>query len=285
MNMAKYQPNLVERAGQWLRFMIERPSVLYEAEDEAAWGRCSLCAWESQERIERCALCGWPINLRGEPLQRELSKLIRRALLRDTRLVARLKAEVPWLPDDVVCGRFTGPLAWLDPIWRRAGKPPGRPYDPTRHWGIVAAMEMLMQTHAPSPAEEGEPLFDGDIQETRPARAGELKLVPCGYGLTLREAVGVLSGKQFPPGSVPSRRDGMARPALTGDLLNSIGKALQTQLGYRVGREEVFRLWRWGRQLRGSAQARWSGTRVRARRTARKMPGGSPQPPAGDQIG
>src|SRR5262249_42735828 len=99
MKAAKNQANLAERAGRWLRCMIERPSLLYEPEDEADRGRCSLCAWEPQERVEQCVVCGWPTNLRGDALQGELSKLMRHALLRDPKLVARLKAEIPWLPD------------------------------------------------------------------------------------------------------------------------------------------------------------------------------------------
>src|SRR5215472_11660119 len=123
MKTAKDQANLVERAGQRLRFIIEHPSLLYEPEGEDARGQCSLCARGLQEGIERCVACGWRTNLRGEALQEKLSKVMRRALLRDPKLIARLKAEIPWLPDDVVCQRFTGPLVWLGEIWRRAGKP------------------------------------------------------------------------------------------------------------------------------------------------------------------
>ncbi len=231
MNTAKYQRKLVELAGFELRHFIERPSDLDE---------------------------------RG---QEQLSALIRRARRRDPYLVARIKAEIPWLPEDVVCARFTGLLAWLGYVWRHAGKPLGRPFDPSRHWGIVCAMEMLRQTHTPIPAAGGEPAFDTESHATRPARPGELIWTQRGHepGLTFREAMTVLTGKPFPSGPLSPRRDGVARPALTGETLNAISRDLRTRLAYPASREEIIRSMRWAREQRRSVQARWGGARVRVR--------------------
>jgi hypothetical protein len=270
--------DLVERAQACLRFVIERPSVLYEVEDEAELGRCPVCNWPQgtikRWRRRECRFCRWPMKLRGIALQAELGKLIRRARLRDPWLVARVKAELPWLPDDVVCRQFTGPLAWLGDVWRRAEKPPGRPFDPTRHWGIVGAMEMMMQTRQRVVANAGAPVFDQERQEIRPAKPDEVIEVP-GYGLIFREAVKVLTGKPFPGGPIPPRRDGVLRRDLTGEILNALGEDLRQRLGYPAQREEIIRAMRWAREQRKSAQARWAGRRVRVRRSPR---GSTPYP-------
>src|SRR5439155_13447634 len=114
----------------------------------------------AESETQRCLLCGWPLKASGIKLQEGLSGLFRRALRKDPKFVARVKADVPWLADDVVCERFSGPLAWLAHVWRRRTKPPGRPHDPARSLAIVCALDMLMQTHAPERAQPGEPLFD-----------------------------------------------------------------------------------------------------------------------------
>ncbi len=230
MNPAKCQRNLVERAGYCLRLLMERPDGVFSEPDK-------------------------------------LSALFRRALRRDPKFVARIKAETPWLPDDVACRKFTGPLAWLGEVWQRAGKPPGRPFDPTRHWGIVTAMQMLRTTHTPIPAAGGEPMFDTESHEMRPARPGELIGTQRGHepGLTFSEAVRVLEGEPFPPGPLPARHDGVTRPALTGEMLNAISQDLRKRLGYPASREEIIRSLQWARERRASPQARYAGTRVRVR--------------------
>src|SRR5207249_2810418 len=181
-------------------------------------------------------------NRRGTKLQEGLGGLLRRPLGEDPKLVARVKADSPWLPADVASEIFTGPLAWLRDVWRRPKKPPGRPHDPARHWAIAGAMEMLMQTHTAAPAEDRELRFDSESNATAPAKAGELKAVPLGFGLTFTEAVRLLSEENpFEAGPMPPRRDGVPRRSLTGQALNALGKDLQKRIGGRMNREEIIR--------------------------------------------
>src|SRR5690349_12672815 len=104
MKSAKYRNDLVNQALHWLRFVIERPSVLYEPESRYEWVRCPLCALPQerfcgvpQEIPDRCPLCRWPITLRGISLEKRLSRLFQRALVRDPKLFARVKSDLPWL--------------------------------------------------------------------------------------------------------------------------------------------------------------------------------------------
>jgi len=133
---------------------------------------------------------------------------------------------------------------------------------------IVTATEMLMETHQPCPAQGGEPLFDTERHETRLARPGELILIPRGYGLTLTEVMKVLSGELFPPGPLSPRRDRVARPAVTGEILNAIGEDFRRRSKYPARREEIIRSLHWARQQRTSGRVRWAGKRVRVRETA-----------------
>src|SRR5205807_6128013 len=142
--------------------------------------------------------------------------------------VARVKSDIPWFPDDVVCERFTGPLAWLADEWRCSERPRGRPHEPTRNFAIVGMIEMLMQTDVIVPAEDAEPLFDPEHGATRPARAGELKASPGGFGLTFTEVVKLLSMRDpFEPGPMPPRHDGILRRPLQGEALNALARELQ----------------------------------------------------------
>src|SRR5205823_13178308 len=87
---AKSRQKLIDRASSWLRFVVERPAILSDAENEQESRRCPLCAWEAANAAQRCGLCGWPLKLRGTELQEGLSKLLRRALRQDAKLAARV---------------------------------------------------------------------------------------------------------------------------------------------------------------------------------------------------
>jgi hypothetical protein len=254
----------VERAERSLRFIIERPSYLDERAEgmlpafAARRGRslvCPVCARTPQDAGEGCVMCGWP-RLRRLPFQRRLGRFFQSALREDPKFVARVKAEQPTLPDEVVCKHFTGPLACLEEAWRRAHKPTshqlrpdpqrrerrgdrpqGQPFDPERHWRVVFAIETTLMSW---------------------------------YKLTRTEAVNTVLGDQWPPGPLRRRHDGVERPAYTtGELLNKVGNDIRKSLSYEKpdspSLEEIFRSLRWAKRQRECAAARWGGERVRVR--------------------
>jgi hypothetical protein len=266
-----FQKELVELASGWLRFIIERPSILSATKSGHELMPCPPCTRksESAEPLSAAQWCGFsacPLKLPKGSVQENLSHLYLRALRVDPEFVARVRADVPWFPDEVVHECFTGPLTWLANVWPRAKKPRGRPHEPARNFAVAGAIEMIVQTHIAAPAEEGELLLDSEHKTTRPTKAGELKAAPWGLGLTFTEAVKVLSEETpFKPGPLPPRRDGIARRPLTGQALNALAKELQNRVGGRMSRQDISRALEWVKQQRSSPNFRWRPTRARSR--------------------
>ena len=118
--------NLPETGEEWLRLLVHEPLHLFP---EGV--HCSNCGIFIHTGGTICSRCGGeckPIDWRS------VSRSIRRAMRRQRRLLANVKAdyENTYSPETRILMRapnFTGELSWLAIPWESAGRPKGRPFE------------------------------------------------------------------------------------------------------------------------------------------------------------
>jgi hypothetical protein len=259
----------MERAKAWLRFLVEHPL----AGDPSL--RCQKCGGIRAKADSRpgrppgdaCEWCGGPTLLLDESYWGRVSKTILLALRRDSELLAQVKVEfgVVRFPD------LPGPLSWLKNAWEQAGKPSGRPVQSDQHYRIESIVRMLTRPLGPVGREDHD-------EATRPLATNEdqdITLLQGGFGLTMEEALDVMSGTNFLAGEVRVvGGTGIVKryAGLSGEQLNVLGKRVRQHLGNVPDRAEIFRSCQWVRRQRRVPRARLRGERVRAR-NGRRDPG------------
>ncbi len=206
---------------EFLRFLLER--------GEGELAVCEGCGggisfFGSLPDFYRCS-CGGEVRTWDDRDWKRAADRVRQACRRDKTLLPTIKAERDTVHKGAPLPRLPAPFSWLYEVWEKTGYRPGRPFNPTVHYGLAHAVGQL---------------------ERR--------------GLSQREILYVL----HQPRGVPFQRGRKKYANIPDSILWELGERVRKEVGpLPKSPQELGRSVRWARRQWSDPMARLRGERVK----------------------